>query len=179
MVFDGSKGNYSEKDKPAPINFYGWSKLSAEHSVARMGKQGVIVRISNLYGRPAIGGSSFSEEVIQTIRKGHPYKLYADQYRSFMSVKNLAECIWEIASNDFGGLLHLGGLEAVNRVSFAHKLADRIDLDRALLKSSCGGVGPQGLPYPRNNTFDLTLAQSVLKTPLLDLDTGLSLEYPF
>jgi hypothetical protein len=36
----------------------------------------------------------------------------------------------------------------------------------------------QGLPYPKNNTFELTLARSILRTPLLDLDAGLRLEYP-
>ncbi len=178
MVFDGSKGNYSEKDEPAPVNFYGWSKLAAEHSVARLGERGVILRVNNLYGRSAIRGDSFSEEVIQTVTEGNPYRLYADQYRSFMSVKNLAECIWEIAANDFGGLLHLGGTEPTNRLTFAHKLADQVGLDRSLLQSSSDGAGPQGLPYPKNNTFELTLARSILRTPLLDLDAGLRLEYP-
>ncbi len=178
MVFDGSRGDYIEGDKPVPVNFYGWSKLAAEHSVARLGERSVILRVNNLYGRPAIGGSSFSEEVILTVRAGNPYQLYADQFRSFMSVKNLAECTWEIAAGDFEGLLHLGGMEPTSRVTFAHRLANQVGLDRSLLQSTSGGAGPQDLPYPRNNTFDLTLARSILKTPLLDLDTGLRLEYP-
>lgn len=177
MVFDGGTGHYSEENEPAPVNFYGWTKLSAERAVAQLGDRGVIIRVNNTYGRPAMGGTSFSEEVIQTVRSGKPYHLYADQYRSFISVKNVIRCIWEIAAGDFSGLIHLGGTDPVDRVTFAKKLAERVGLDQALLRSMSGGTGPHGMPYPKNNTFDLTLAKNLLRTPLLNLEDGLVLEY--
>ena len=137
-----------------------------------------MVRVNLTYGPPATGGSSFSEEVIDTVRSGHPYHLFADQFRSFISVQNLAQCVWEIASNDFSGLIHLGGSEPTDRVTFARKLADQVGLDADLLIPITSGVASPEIPYPKNNTFDLSLASDIMKTPLLDLDEGLAIEYP-
>jgi dTDP-4-dehydrorhamnose reductase len=178
MLFDGTKGNYRETDDPNPINFYGWTKFGAERRILEQHSDAVIVRVNLTYGAPFNGGHSFSQEVIETVRSGNPYYLFSDQYRSFISVKNLAECLWELASAKFVGILHLGGPEAADRVTFARKLADRVGLNTDLLiPVTAEQVHPQ-VPYPKNNTFDLSLAQSLLKTPLLSLDEGLALEYP-
>ena len=178
MVFDGTKGRYKEKDDPQPINFYGWTKLAAERHVLNAGNGSVVVRVNLTYGHPVAGGSSFSEEVIETIRSGQPYHLYADQFRSFISVQNLAQCLWEIALGDFAGLIHLGGSEPTDRVTFARKLAARVNLDPDLLIPITSKAASPEIPYPKNNTFDLSLASEILKTPLLDLDEGLAVEYP-
>lgn len=178
MVFDGTKGLYSEQDPPNPINFYGWTKLAAERRVSQQKGDFVIIRVNLTYGAPRTGGTSFSEEVIDTVRSGQPYYLYADQFRSFISVKNLAECVWEIAAGTYCGLIHLGGSEATDRVTFALKLAKRVGLNPNLLIPSSSTLPASSVGYPKNNTFDLSLASSLLKTPLLDLEAGLAREYP-
>lgn len=178
MVFDGRKGHYSERDNPNPINFYGWTKLAAERQVASMGDRYVIARVNLTYGPPLEGGTSFSEEIVETVRAGQPYHLYADQSRSFMSVQNLAQCLWELAESDFCGILHLGGSEATDRVTFARNLAHQVGLDLDPLIPITSKIASPEIPYPRNNTFDLSQALNVLKTPLLGLDAGLAIEYP-
>ncbi|HEX7343128.1 MAG TPA: SDR family oxidoreductase, partial [bacterium] len=178
MVFDGEKGNYSESDRPNPINFYGWTKLAAERRVADLGDLAIIARTNLTYGQSRMGGMSFSQEVIETVNAGKPYYLYADQFRSFVSVQNLAACLWELAASDFSGIIHLGGSEPTDRYSFALKLAERVGLNTALLIPSSASAAGLEYGYPRNNTFDLSLASKVLKTPLLGLDEGLALEYP-
>ncbi len=37
-VFNGEKGNYTESDEPAPINYYGLTKLKAEELVKTLGE---------------------------------------------------------------------------------------------------------------------------------------------
>jgi len=178
MVFDGEKGHFGETDEPRPLNLYGRTKLAAERFVAELRELGVIVRLNLVYGPPRYGGSSFSEEVIRTVRAGRPYSLFADQRRSFLSVQNLAACLWEIARGDFSGLIHLGGSEPADRVVFARKLAQRMGLDPTLLIPSSTSAASPAVRYPRDNTFNLALARRILKTPLLNLDDGLALEYP-
>ncbi len=178
MLFDGTKGNYRETDDPNPINFYGWTKFGAERRILEQHGDAVIVRVNLTYGSPHNGGCSFSQEVIETVASGNPYYLFSDQYRSFISVKNLTECLWELAGANFVGILHLGGPEAADRVTFAHKLAARVGLNPELLIPVTAEQAQPQIPYPKNNTFDLSLAQSLLKTPLLGLDEGLALEYP-
>lgn len=178
MLFDGKKGNYTEADEPNPINFYGWTKFGAERRIHEFHDNAVITRVNLTYGSPLNGGHSFSQEVIETVRAGKPYYLYADQFRSFISVKNLSACIWELAQSDYTGTVHLGGSEAADRVTFARKLADRLHLNPELLISTTAAQVQAEVSYPKNNTFDLTLASRLLKTPLLDLEQGLALEYP-
>jgi dTDP-4-dehydrorhamnose reductase len=178
MVFNGEKGAYTERDFPNPINFYGWTKVAAERRVSGFRFDSVIVRINLVYGPAKGGGISFSEEVINTIKLGERYYLFKDQYRSFISAQNLAACLWELALSDYTGIIHLGGPESVNRVTFADKLADRIGLNKNLLIASTADDMVDAVSYPKKSTFDVRLAQSVLQTPLLSLDEGLSLEYP-
>jgi len=178
MVFDGVQGNYSESDPPNPINFYGWTKLAAEKRVADLGDLAVIARSNLTYGQASSGGMSFSQEVIEAVQAGKPYYLFADQFRSFLSVQNLADCLWELAAGDFSGIIHLGGTEPTDRYSFALKLAQRVGLNPDLLILSSASTAGFEHDYPRNNTFDLALASRVLKTRLLGLDEGLAREYP-
>lgn len=177
MVFDGSKGQYSEEDPPNPINIYGWTKWAAEQAVLALGSLGVVVRVNLTYGKPKLGGTSFSEEVIQTVTSGKPYFLFADQFRSFLSVLNLAHCLWELVDSDFSGLLHLGGSESLDRYTFGVKLAHHLGLDARLLRSSAVKEHPSVVRHPLVNTFALTRAQEVLKTRLWNLEEGLSQEY--
>jgi dTDP-4-dehydrorhamnose reductase len=109
---------------------------------------------------------------------GKQYKLFADQERSFISVQNLSQCIWELVESNFKGVLHIGGSESANRVTFAEKLAERVGLDSKLLVPSTTESAAPEIPYPLKNTFNVELASEVLQTPLLNLDEGLALEYP-
>ncbi len=178
MVFDGVRGHYSELDATNPLNVYGSAKLAAEREVLRLDRRGVVLRLNLTYGRPRAGGRSFSEEIIQVVAGGQPYRLFADQFRSFMSVQNLAKCVWEIAGGDYFGLLHLGGSQAADRFTFGTMLAQRANLrDNLLIPASVAEAENQNF-HPRNNTFDLAKAKNILKTPLLDLGAGLALEYP-
>jgi dTDP-4-dehydrorhamnose reductase len=177
MVFDGVRGDFCEQDKPNPLNFYGWTKLAAERSVLDLGLLGIVARINLTYGLSRSGGCSFSEEVIHTVRSKTPYRLFTDQIRSYISVSNLVDCLWELAGGDFHGIVHLGGIEAADRYTFALRLADKVGLDKNLLIASSTQEAGREARYPLKNTFDVRLAQSLLKTPLLDLEEGLSREY--
>ncbi len=178
MVFAGDKGNYCESDDPMPLNFYGWSKLIAETFVRQAQLRGIILRVNLTYGKPAYGGTSFSEEVINTVSAGKSYALFSDQRRSPISVQNLARVIWELAKSDFNGVLHLGGTDSVDRYTFALQLAQRVGLDQNLLIRSTMQAQASGVQQPADNTFQLDRAHAILKTPLWGLEEGLRREYP-
>jgi dTDP-4-dehydrorhamnose reductase len=179
MVFDGKKGSYSESDMPHPINVYGETKLAAERFVMELGDLGIVARLNLVYGKPKIGGDSFSEEVIRTVRSQRPYLLFTDQFRSYLSVKNLAQALREIIEIGFSGLIHLGGSESADRYSFALALSRRVPLDQSLLVPiKTAQRTDLSVAFPLRNTFNISKAEAVLKTRLLNLEEGLALEYP-
>jgi dTDP-4-dehydrorhamnose reductase len=178
MVFDGVKGSYCEADAPCPLNYYGKSKLSAEGKVLTLGRNGVVARIALTYGQSAKLGNSFSEEIIRTVRDGRAYSLFTDQLRSFISVSNLTQALWEIAGGDFSGVIHLGGYEPGDRFTFGIKLTQRLGLNQKLLKTALAKETPRPQLHPLNNTFNVQHATDILKTRLLGIEEGLALEYP-
>ena len=48
-VFDGTRGNYTEKDEPNPLGVYARTKLEAEWAVAEADPGAIIARV-NLFG---------------------------------------------------------------------------------------------------------------------------------
>src|SRR5262249_50779962 len=76
-VFDGSHGNYSETDAPAPLNFYAQTKVQAEQEVLRHCPSAAIARVT-LYGWNFQSKHSLSEWVLGELKKGHNVPGFTD-----------------------------------------------------------------------------------------------------
>ena len=87
-VYEGKKGNYSEKDPVLPINNYAWSKLGGECSVA-MYKNSLILRVT-MCEKPFIHKKAFYD--IET---------------NFMYQDDVAKIIPKII--DETGIINIGG----------------------------------------------------------------------
>jgi dTDP-4-dehydrorhamnose reductase len=177
MVFDGEKGRYAETDPVSPINVYGESKCAAEEHVRRFCADHAIVRVALVYGKPATGGTSFSEGFLKTWRAGKPVFLFTDQFRTPVEVTGLAEALLELAGSSFRGTIHAGGADRVDRYTFGCVLARKAGISAELLKpvSMAGAVLPA--KRPRDASLDVSLAGSLLKTRLLGFREGIEKAY--
>ncbi len=177
QVFDGLKGSYREGDKPNPINIYGDTKKAAERSLFATVSNSVVVRINNTYGRPTFGGSSFSEWILDRVGKGEPVPLYINQYRSLIDIVSLTQALVELIDHPFKGLLHLGGANRVNRVTFGRKLLQHLGYDTSgIVSLESTEHDPEGI-MPFDTSFDITLARQVLNTRLPGIEEGIALTY--
>ena len=177
QVFDGSKGNYREGDRPNPVNVYGETKKAAERSVFSTVENSVVARFNNTYGSPKFGGSSFSEWILGRVKAGERVILFKDQYRSPIDVTTLVNALIELIDNPFQGLLHLGGANRVNRLTFGRKLIEFTRGDLSLIAEAVSSdLDPQGF-MPRDTSFDITLARQVLHTRLPGIEEGIRLVY--
>ena len=177
MVYDGEKGNYSETDKTQPISVYGKSKLVGEENVIAYASNYAIARLALVYGPPKTGSNSFSEKILERVRRGKTMPLFTDQYRSPILVSNAAEALLELAESDFNGILNLGGSEKVDRYSFGLQLAEVRGFDRSILKPVSMSEVSFGVQRPRDISMDVSKATSILKTELLDCQEGLTKAY--
>jgi dTDP-4-dehydrorhamnose reductase len=173
MVFDGDRGDYKESDPTHPINIYGESKLAGEGEVKMSCSDAVIARTALVYGSSVHDGHSFSEQLIQRIKHGGTVSLFHDQFRTPILVQNLVEALLELAGIDFRGSIHLGGAERTDRYTFGLKLAELNGLSTDKIKPVSMDETPLPAPRPRDASFNISKAKSLLKTRFLGCQEGL------
>jgi len=172
-VFDGTKGNYSEVDKPNPISFYGRSKLEAERIVTSKLPNALIIRTSVLYGwHPS--KLNFATWVINGLREHKTLKVVNDHINSPTLADNLARAIHAAIERGNEGLLHVAGNERISRFDFARRIATNFGLDESLLVP----VEMRDLNWvakrPKDSSLDVVKAQKELGIDRLGVNRGLT-----
>jgi dTDP-4-dehydrorhamnose reductase len=119
MVFDGEKGNYTEADTPAPINYYGKTKYLGELEVTNHSSYYAILRLSLLYGRGNGMRLNHFETLERSAKQSTRMSLFVDQYRTPLFIDDVvATVVRLLADKSLKGLFHLGGPEKMSRYQF-------------------------------------------------------------
>ncbi len=134
LVFDGSKGNYTEADSPAPQSYYGKTKYLGELEISNICSNYVILRLSLLYGRGnGLRLCSF-EKLEQQALRGDRANLFVDQFRSPLYIGDALEAITRLThSRDQKGLFHLGGPQRMSRFEFGESFCKVYGFPQTLL----------------------------------------------
>jgi dTDP-4-dehydrorhamnose reductase len=98
-IFDGTKTEYREDDRPNPINIYGESKLLGEISIAKNLQNYRIVRTSWLYGSH---GKNFVDTIFTLSRQIPVVRVVNDQVGKPTYTVDLANKVPEIIACDPG-----------------------------------------------------------------------------
>lgn len=131
-VFDGEKGNYSERDTPNPINYYAKTKLEGENMVKKFATNYLIVRTS-LYGWNIQKKLSFAEWIIDNLQKKQQINVPADQFSSLMLVNDCAKIILKIIEGNINGLYNVASCEKISKFDFAKKVAKVFGMKKSLI----------------------------------------------
>lgn len=131
LVFDGTKGNYTEDDPPASLSVYGRTKREAEDIVLAYEK-GAVFRVALLYGPGRHGVRTFLDRAIESWQGGRPVELFVDEWRSPLALPDAAAAIGHWLRLLAGGLWHIGGPERMNRYEMGCRAADVLGFSRAL-----------------------------------------------
>ena len=94
LVFNGTKGEYMESDRPQPMSVYGKSKYQGELEIQNNTGQFYIVRTSGLFGpkgESASSKKSFVDIMLDLSAKSDTIKAVDDEVSSFTYVRDLAE----------------------------------------------------------------------------------------
>ena len=168
VVFDGKHAPYREQDPPAPLHPYGRAKAVAESIVVASEADAVTIRTSLIYS--LTGEDHSTGWLLQAPPDSEPATLFTDEYRSPISVWSLAASCLELAEHPYQGLLHVAGAQSVNRWQLGNRLLEILGIDRG--SRIRPGPTPPSLreQRPQNCTLDISLAQSLLRTPLPGLD---------
>ncbi|BAV08078.1 dTDP-4-dehydrorhamnose reductase [Filimonas lacunae] len=132
----GDNGPHDETVAPAPLNFYGESKLQSEQLVAAHMPLYTIMRPVFIYG-PVWEGlkGGFLQWVQQSLEQGKPIKVVNDQLRTPTFIGDICKGLEAIIHKQNNGIYHLAGKEVLSPYQMAIQLAERLALDASLITS--------------------------------------------
>jgi dTDP-4-dehydrorhamnose reductase len=132
----GEGGPHAETDIPAPLNFYGKSKLLAEQIVQSNSSDSVIMRPVFIYGQlqPSMK-PTFLHWVKNILSEGKKIKLVSDQLRTPTYVTDLCKGIAAMIQKNVIGIYHLAGSEIISPFQMAVTVAEVLKLDKNLIEN--------------------------------------------
>jgi dTDP-4-dehydrorhamnose reductase len=172
-VFDGEKGTYKEADNPAPINYYGFTKLKGEEAVKAMGEC-CIVRGSVIYGsKPSTGKTNFALWLLNKLERKNAVEIVTDQWNSPTLNVNMAEMILEVLEKKTYGIFHLAGATRLSRFDFANHVAESFNLDPQYIKPVRSEQIKWIAKRPKDSSLNVDKAKRILETKPMEIRRSL------
>ncbi|SMB96735.1 dTDP-4-dehydrorhamnose reductase [Hymenobacter roseosalivarius DSM 11622] len=160
FIFSGKKGPLTEEEVPAPINFYGESKLAAEQAVQASKGSWAIVRTVLVYGIVHdYGRTNIVLWVRDSLRAGKQINVVDDQFRTPTLAEDLAQGCWLVARQDATGVYNISSSELLTPYQMALQVADYFALDKSLIVKADGSTFTQPAKRPPRTGFIITKAQ--------------------
>jgi len=160
-VFDGMQGMRKESDLTNPLSFYGKSKLEGELSVMNLASSWCIVRTSTPFGLHPTK-KSFPVWITENLLDHKQINVLVDQFTSPTYVPNLSKMLIEITKRQIPDLIHLAGATRISRYEMAEMLADKLNLEKKLLKPVSIDEMNWIAKRPKDSSLDITKAVSIL-----------------
>lgn len=153
MVFDGEHAPYTERDEARPTTAYGRSKLDGEARVLAAFPGALVVRVPTLYGEGLTERVSFTTATRLALLAGREVRLFDDELRTPLEVREAARRLVSLAGSDLTGVVHAPGPERLSRLDLGRALCREVGANEALLVP-VSRLSLPGEPRPR----DLSLA---------------------
>ena len=174
FVFDGEAGPYIESDIPAPVNYYGSSKLGAEKSVIEAKLSWCIIRTVLVYGNILVGNRNNMVSWVQNnLSQGKSIQVVSDQLRTPTYVEDLAKGILLVIQKKAIGIYHISGDELMSPYEMALATAEYLHLDKNLIEKVDAAIFKQAGKRPAKTGFVIDKAKNELGFKPLTFKEGL------
>ena len=172
-MFDGETGMYAETDATGPINFYGETKLMAEHAVQQYPFNWSIVRTVMVYGKPLQNRQNLVTSSASALQKGERLRIFNDQVRTPTYVEDLAHGIVRIIEKNATGIYHLSGEQSMTLYEMIVSVARYLQLDASLITSITENDWRPPARRPHKTGFDISKARLELGFQPVSFGQGL------
>lgn len=174
FVFDGISGPYDEKAEPAPVNYYGSTKVAAEKAIMEYKGDWTIVRTVLIYGQTVEGTrSNIITWVKSNLEKGEKIKVVADQWRTPTYIGDLVNGILLIINGRAKGLFHISGKDWLTPYDMAIATAKFFSLPEHLIEKVDSNTFVQAGKRPLKTGFVIGKAESELGYKPLSFEESL------
>ncbi len=163
-IFDGKRGNYTEKDQPSPENEYARTKIMAEKEILKNPKS-IILRVDIMYG---YNGINKKNGVFDMILSGNQIQLREpNQLRQPVFIDDVLEIIRGLINKKQFGIFHVAGSTRIKMSDFLKKLELLVRKDS---KIGISNAKPElEIKIPKNATLDTSKIKKLgIKTHSLD-----------
>jgi len=172
-IFDGKSGPYDESAVPSPQGYYGKSKLASENLLVASQLDHAIVRTMVLYGDGINVRPNFVTWLLDKLRNKQPVTIVTDQIGNPTLADELAAAILALVERKKWDVYHISGSEAMDRFSFAKKVAEVFKLDQSLITPITTAELKQAAPRPLQSGFIIDKARSELGIEMSNVEEGL------
>lgn len=163
FIFDGSHGPLDEQEKPAPVNYYGESKLAAEQVVQSSSLEWAILRTVLVYGITTdMSRSNIVLWVKNSLEQGKTIQVVNDQWRTPTLAEDLATGCYLAAIKKAKGIYHISGKDFLSPYDIAIQTADFFKLDKSLIKATDSSQFKQPARRPLTTGFIIDKARKEL-----------------
>lgn len=160
-LFDGKLRNYSELDKPSPLNTYGLDKYRGEQCVLKENSDSLVIR-TNFFGWGPSYRKSFSDYIIDTLREGKKIHLFEDVIFSPILIQTLLSFIELLIQKNEKGVFNIASRESISKFDFGLKIAKAFSLDEKLVIRSKISHRQDLIRRPLNMNLDIKKMEEVV-----------------
>lgn len=136
LVYDGDSGQMLTEDSVInPVSLYAQTKIQSETEIKNIFDNYIILRTSLLYGLGLNHSVNNFHFMYHNFRKNKPVKLFYDQHRTPLALRDAAELIDDLIKTDVKDItLNFGGRERVSRIQLGEILCELGNFDKALIE---------------------------------------------
>lgn len=158
QVFDGEKGNYTEEDRPHPINYYGEFKFQVEEFMKNNLENYLILRLSKTYSRNLEENSIFAE-IFFRLKKREKIKAAYNQIFNPTDISLVCEGMYKAINLNLKNLYNLANHMIVSRYDFALSIAKEYGFDKDLIEP----IDMHQLPFIEKRPLNTSLNVKKIK----------------
>lgn len=163
-IFDGKKGDYTEKSTPDPLNNYAKSKYLGELAVQANNPNHVIVR-TNIFGFNLPLKGSLCEWAIKSFKNNEKVSGFSDALFNAIYTKNLAEILFKLSKSEYLGVLNVASNDFISKYEFVKYLSSKFDIQGDRIESSKMGDMETKIKRPLNTTLNVDKANQLFNIP--------------
>jgi dTDP-4-dehydrorhamnose reductase len=195
-IFDGrinAGERYIEESKPCPLNYYGVTKLTAEHVIREICTNWLIIRPAHFYGFHAalldakynVGMSPLDKTVWSNIgaslQIGKKMQIPSEMYQTPILVSHLVEITLDLIQKDVRGIFHVADCDSLSRYQVVRSVIETLGLGAELIiqGSMLDFAQAQDIPrdfvgiLPVNTALEVNKVESVLDRKMKTFAEGL------
>lgn len=147
LVYAGYRGSMLKEDsKLIPVSLYAETKLMGEVKIQQTFGNYIILRMALMYGLGLNHSRNHFHFMFDELRNGNTVKLFTDQYRTPLALKEAARMISELIEKNISGeVINLGGSDRLSRYELGEILCEEVGFDKNLLIATT--MDEAGIPY--------------------------------